>query len=178
MTAARDRVARLTHAEVAAFVRASAGIPGDDRPWPAALDRDEDEALRISAVLAARDVAAALPGDGLAPATLSRSRRLLARHGHVVALRHAFPAAAYGALVAPFAAATGGARRPRTPAGRRPRPASAAPADGASRRRRRGAAWRPAIRARVVACAILGGWTGSSSSGSWGSRSPSGRRCT
>ena len=46
------------------------GIAGDDRPWPPALDRDEDEALRISALLAARDVAAALPVDGLAPATV------------------------------------------------------------------------------------------------------------
>ena len=43
------------------------GIPGDDRPWPPALDRDEDEALRISAFLAARDVAAALPESGWRP---------------------------------------------------------------------------------------------------------------
>ena len=60
---------RLTRDELAAFLRASQGIAGDDRPWPESLDRDEDEALRISALLAARDVAAAVPVDGLAPAS-------------------------------------------------------------------------------------------------------------
>ncbi|HEY4190093.1 MAG TPA: hypothetical protein VGM28_06715, partial [Candidatus Limnocylindrales bacterium] len=82
------------------------------RPWPAALDRDEDEALRISALLAARDVAGALPADGLSPATLARARRLLARTGHVTALRHGFPASTYAALVAPFRLATGLAASP------------------------------------------------------------------
>jgi len=105
--ATRLRAAALGPAEVAAFVRASTGIPGDDRPWPVALDRDEDEALRISATLAAQDVAAALRADGLAPATATRARRLLGRLGHVVALRHAFPSSTYAALVAPFATATG-----------------------------------------------------------------------
>ena len=101
------RVRSMTPAEVAAFIHASAGIPGDDRPWPPALDPDEDEALRISALLASRDVADALPTDGLAPATANRARRLLARTGHVVALRHAFPAATYALLVAPYTVATG-----------------------------------------------------------------------
>ena len=61
-----------------AFLRASQGIAGDDRPWPAALDRDEDEALRISALLAAGDVAAALrptawrPRRGPGPAARRR----------------------------------------------------------------------------------------------------------
>ena len=108
----RERVSRLTHAEIAAFVRASSGVAGDDRPWPLSLDPDEDEALRISSVLAARDVAAALPSDGLAPAVVARARRLLARLGHVVALRHAFPASTYAALVTPFAVATGAAGTP------------------------------------------------------------------
>ena len=88
--AIRDRAAAMTAAEVAALLHASAGIPGDDRPWPAALDLDEDEALRISAILAGRDVAMALPELGLAPATATRARRLLGRAGHVAALRHAF----------------------------------------------------------------------------------------
>ncbi len=106
--AIRDRAAAMTAAEVAALLHASAGIPGDDRPWPAALDLDEDEALRISAILAGRDVARALPELGLAPATATRARRLLGRAGHIAALRHAFPAATYASLMAPFAAATGG----------------------------------------------------------------------
>jgi hypothetical protein len=46
--------------------------------------------------------------DGLAPAVATRARRLAARVGHVTALRHAFPPAIYAALVAPWAAATGG----------------------------------------------------------------------
>ena len=45
------RAASMTPAEVALLVRASAGLPGEDRPWPPALDPDEDEALRISALL-------------------------------------------------------------------------------------------------------------------------------
>jgi curved DNA-binding protein CbpA len=108
VAALRDRASVLTRAELAALLRASQGIAGDDRPWPEALDRDEDEALRISALLAARDVAAAVPVDGLAPAVATRARRLAARVGHVTALRHAFPPAIYAALVAPWAAATGG----------------------------------------------------------------------
>jgi curved DNA-binding protein CbpA len=107
VTAVRDRVAALTRDELVAFVRASQGIDGADRPWPDILDREEDEALRISALLAERDVAAAVPVAGLAPAPATRVRRLAARLGHVTALRHAFPGPVYAGLVAPFAAATG-----------------------------------------------------------------------
>lgn len=106
--AMRERAATLTRGELAAFLRASQGIAGDDRPWPEALDRDEDEALRISALLAARDLAAAVPVEGLAPAVASRARRLAARVGHVAALRHAFPPPIFAALLAPWTAATGG----------------------------------------------------------------------
>ena len=102
-----ERVTAMTRPELAAFLRASAGIPGGDRPWPASLDRDADEALRISAELAALDVADAVPAAGLPPAVAARARRLAGRLGHVVALRHAFGAGAYATLVAPFAAATG-----------------------------------------------------------------------
>ncbi|HEU0244129.1 MAG TPA: J domain-containing protein [Candidatus Limnocylindrales bacterium] len=104
--AVRARVARLTREELAAFLRGSQGIDGADRPWPESLDREEDEALRISALLAERDVAAAIAVAGLAPGTATRARRLAARLGHVTALRHAFPPAVYAGLVAPFTAAT------------------------------------------------------------------------
>ena len=103
----RDRAVAMTRQELAALIRASHGIIGDDRPWPDSLDRDEDEALRISALLAARDVAAAVPVDGLAPAVATRVRRLAARAGHVTALRHAFAPAIFAALLAPWSAATG-----------------------------------------------------------------------
>jgi hypothetical protein len=107
VAALRDRVAAMTPDEVAVFVRASAGVAAEDLPWPDPLDEDEDEALRISSILASRDVAAALQVDGLAPATGTRAQRLLARQGHVVALRHAFPPAVFAAFTAPFAAGTG-----------------------------------------------------------------------
>jgi curved DNA-binding protein CbpA len=123
VVAVRDRVATLTHDELVAFVRGSQGIDGSDRPWPEALDRDEDEALRISAALAERDMAAAVPVAGLAPAGATRARRLAARLGHVTALRHAFPPPVYAGLVAPFVAATGSAAagRPAGPDVRRAR---------------------------------------------------------
>ena len=118
--ALRERAGLLTHDELAALLRASQGIAGDDRPWPESLDRDEDEALRISALLAARDTAAAVPVDGLAPAVATRVRRLAARTGHVTALRHAFAPAIFVALVAPWTAATeggAGSAREEGPAG-------------------------------------------------------------
>jgi hypothetical protein len=115
VVAVRGRVAALTHDELVAFVRASQGIDGADRPWPESLDRDEDEALRISALLAERDVAAAVPVEGLGPAAATRARRLAARLGHVTALRHAFPPPVYAGLVAPFAAATGSSATGRAP---------------------------------------------------------------
>ncbi len=125
VAALRDRAAVMTRAELAALIQASHGIVGDDRPWPEALDRDEDEALRISALLAARDVAAAVPVEGLAPAVAARVRRLAARAGHVTALRHAFDAPIFAALLAPWAAATGmdigGLRGPAGPGVRRAR---------------------------------------------------------
>jgi hypothetical protein len=105
--AVRDRASTSTREELAAFLRASQGIAGNDRPWPESLDRDEDEALRISALLAARDVAAAVPVEGLSPTVATRSRRMAARIGHLTALRHAFPPAIFTALVAPWTAATG-----------------------------------------------------------------------
>ncbi len=103
----RDRIAGLTRAQAAAFLRASQGVDAGSRPWPDALDREEDEALRISALLAARDVAAAFPVDGVPGASTTRARRLAARLGHVTALRHAFPAPVYAAFVAPLVVAAG-----------------------------------------------------------------------
>lgn len=101
------RIAMLTPVEAARFVRGSGGIPADERPWPPALDPEDDEALGISAALAARDAAGAFPGEGVPAPTAARARRLLARLAHVTALRHAFAPAQYRLLVAPFVAATG-----------------------------------------------------------------------
>jgi hypothetical protein len=111
VAAVRERAGALTRDELAAFLRASQGIAGDDRPWPAALDRDEDEALRISAFLAARDVSSSIPVDGLPPTTATRARRLGARIGHVTALRHAFSPPVYQGLVGAWTAATAASAR-------------------------------------------------------------------
>lgn len=116
----RTRVTTLTRAELAAFLRGSQGVDAGHRPWPASLDREEDEALRVSAALAARDVAGAVPVDGLAPASATRARRLARRLGHVVALQHAYPPATFAALVAPFVAATGSPVGTPDPAGAGP----------------------------------------------------------
>ena len=102
------RVRTLTSAEISRLVRAGRGIDTDEQPWPASLDRDHDEALRISATLAARDAAAAVPSAGIARTTAGRARRLVARMGHVTALRHAYPAQVYEALSAPWMAAVAG----------------------------------------------------------------------
>ena len=67
------------------------GVPGDDRPWPAvARPRRGRGAPDLRAARGAGRGGGAR-SDGLAPATAARARRLLARLGHVTALRHAFP---------------------------------------------------------------------------------------
>jgi hypothetical protein len=116
-----DRAARLTPDEAARLVRGSVGIPGDDRPWPPSLDPGEEEAIRVSADLAARDGAAAAAVEGLPMATATRVRRLVARLAHIVALRHAFAAREHASLVAPWMAATGIADELRSPKVRRAR---------------------------------------------------------
>jgi hypothetical protein len=105
--ALRDLLGGLSRDRLVAFLRASQGVDAGSRPWPDGLDREEDEALRISALLAARDVAAATPVDGLSVASAKRARRLAARLGHVTALRHAFPVASSAAFLAPLVIATG-----------------------------------------------------------------------
>lgn len=123
VVALKARVAVMRPTEVSAFIRASRGIPGDDRPWPEALDPDEDEALRISAALAARDVASALPVAGLASATATRARGLAARLGHIVALRHGYAPTVYAGFMAPWLSVVGsfpdGAKRTAGPDVRR-----------------------------------------------------------
>ena len=112
------RVRRLTPAEIAVLIRASRGIDGDERPWPSSLDRDDDEALRISATLAARDAGDALPAGALARPTATRARRLVARIGHVTALRHAYSRSVYEGLIAPWSTAVAGSAEGEDPAAR------------------------------------------------------------
>lgn len=102
-----DRLGALTPDEASRLVRASQGIAGSERPWPDAQDPEDDEALRISAELAARDAAASVQGAGLSSATATRVRRLAARLAHVVALRPLFAPRRYAELLAPWHAVVG-----------------------------------------------------------------------
>jgi curved DNA-binding protein CbpA len=74
---------------------------GDD-PWPPGTSPDDDEALRVSSVLAAQDAAVALPDAGLDRRVLAPARRAAARLAHLLVLRHAFAPATYAALTAPW----------------------------------------------------------------------------
>jgi len=104
-----ERAGRLGEDEVRTLVRAvGRGRPPDD-PWPPGLDPEEDDGLRVSSALAGRDaVAAAAPALGaLDRGSAARVARLLRRTAHAIVLRHAFPAAEFERLVAPWTAATG-----------------------------------------------------------------------
>ena len=73
-----------------------------DEPWPPGVSAEDDEALRVSSLLAARDAADAVPRVQGDPALLGRARRAAARVGHLLVLRHAFVPAAFAALTDPW----------------------------------------------------------------------------
>ena len=77
------------------------GSPARSTPWPPGVSAEDEDGLRISAQLAARDASAAVPG-GVDAATRSQARRAAARPAHLLALRHAFAPAAYAELTAPW----------------------------------------------------------------------------
>jgi len=103
--AIRELLERLGDLDPVAVARLAASGTrhrlGDD-PWPPGVSADDDEALRISSSLAARDAAAAVPRAGIDEAVVVRARRAAARIGHLLVLRHAFPAARFAALTAPW----------------------------------------------------------------------------
>ena len=92
---------RLVHATTAdlrwlAGTGAQEGI--GEPPWPDATSRDEDETLRVSSELAARDALAAANGAGASAA----ARRAAARIAHLLVLRHAFAASDFDRHAAPW----------------------------------------------------------------------------
>jgi hypothetical protein len=104
-----ERAAGLRSRQLRTLVEASGrGRLGDD-PWPSGLDPEEDEGLRVSAVLAGRDAVAAAEVSlaGLDWAARARAERLLARTAHALVLRHAFSAAEFDRLMGPWREATG-----------------------------------------------------------------------
>jgi curved DNA-binding protein CbpA len=96
------RLAVLTPDEVRALA-ATWGDRHGPSPWPTATSPEEDEALRVSTELAARDAVRALaqaPGAGVRGAP--SARRAAARIAHLLVLRHAFPTAAFERHAAPW----------------------------------------------------------------------------
>ena len=69
-----------------------------DEPWPPGTSPDEDEALRVSSVLAAGDAAAAVPDAATARRIVTRARRSARRLAHLLVLRHAFAPTAFSSL--------------------------------------------------------------------------------
>jgi molecular chaperone DnaJ len=98
------RVELLSPAEVRSL--AAAGTPEilDTEPWPADTTPEDDEALRVSSVLAARDVARVVGDRSLDRATLERARQSAARLAHLVVLRSSYPAAEWERLTRPWRA--------------------------------------------------------------------------
>jgi curved DNA-binding protein CbpA len=99
----RTLVARLRGLDpggVAALAARGARDRLGDDPWPPGASPDDDEALRVSSVLAARDAAAALPDVGLDRRLVTPARRAAARIAHLLVLRHVFAPAAFSALTA------------------------------------------------------------------------------
>jgi molecular chaperone DnaJ len=101
--AVEDMIRRLGGLDPAGVRRlaATAGLVGAETPWPPSVSLEEEDGLRISAQLAARDATAAVPG-GVDAATRSQARRAVARPAHLLVLRHAFPLAVYSDLVDPW----------------------------------------------------------------------------
>ncbi len=102
-----ERAHQLTREEVETLVRVAARLPLTELPWPAGLDPEEDEGLRVSSVLAARDATTGSPAlAALDRPARQRAERALGRTAHAFVLRHAFTAEAWTALLAPWRAAT------------------------------------------------------------------------
>jgi curved DNA-binding protein CbpA len=96
------RLQGLDDAGVATMARTGARTRLGDDPWPPGTSPDDDEGLRVSSTLAARDAAAAVPAGSLDPAVVARARRAAQRIAHLLVLRHAFAPAVFDGLIAPW----------------------------------------------------------------------------
>jgi curved DNA-binding protein CbpA len=120
------RLAALDRAGVAALAgtarRVGYGDGGSEDPWPPDTSPDDDEALRVSSILAARDAADTVPAGLADRATTARARWSAARLAHLLVLRHAFAPRAFASLTRPW--------RPRFLPDDRPAPRVQRPARG------------------------------------------------
>jgi curved DNA-binding protein CbpA len=98
------RLERLTPADLRSLAATGASQTLGDEPWPADTSPEDDEALRVSSVLAARDVARVVEGNALDGASLDRARRSAGRLAHLVVLRSSFRASEWERLTRPWRA--------------------------------------------------------------------------
>ena len=99
-----QRLERLTPSELRSLAATGAGQALGDEPWPADTTPEDDEALRVSSVLASRDVARVIEGGALDRAALERARRAAGRLAHLVVLRSSFRASEWERLSRPWRA--------------------------------------------------------------------------
>ena len=71
-----------------------------EEPWPPGVSIEDDEALRVSSLLARHDAAAAIDGGSLERVAVNRARRAAGRAAHLLVLRHAFAPATFSTLTA------------------------------------------------------------------------------
>lgn len=103
--AVRALIARLRTLDadgVATLARTGNQARLGDEPWPAGTSPDDDEGLRVSSALAARDAAAAVRAIGPDPDVVTRAKRGAERVAHLLVLRHAFAPSTFEALAAPW----------------------------------------------------------------------------
>ena len=92
------RASRLTPAEGASLVTAAGALGLTDRLWPHGTDPDEDDVLRVSATLAARDATEAARTAGAS----ARTQGAVAAFARVLALAPAFGPAEAARLLRPW----------------------------------------------------------------------------
>ncbi len=96
------RIETLDPDELRAVARAGATSGIGPEPWPSDATPEDDEALRVSSVLAARDASLVLETRGLDRVTLAGARRAVTHVAHLLVLRHAFPVAEWERLASPW----------------------------------------------------------------------------
>ena len=106
------RIEALDEDELRAVARSGASAAVEPEPWPSDATPEDDEALRVSSVLAGRDATLVLEGRGLERATLTAARRAVTHVAHLLVLRHAFPAGEWERRAAPWRSLLLPARRP------------------------------------------------------------------
>ena len=99
------RLAELDAAGIAALAGTARRARLDDQPeppWPTGTSPDDDEALRVSSLLAQEDAAAAIRDGVTDLPTTGRARASAARLAHFLVLRHAYPPSTFAALTKPW----------------------------------------------------------------------------